>query len=181
MVTPQDVPRVLNDAARLVGAGEIVVFGSASLALWLERAPISKDVDLWIHPEDKGEIVEALMGELSWYHDKHGAYVEVCGPATFEAPGSWRSRAKVLTMPDYEGVRIVVPHPHDVLVAKLPRLSPSDRDHVELILEEAIAGRLYSGPCYEKYNASLRSHSGVAYLISKFKELCLGNNYACVA
>lgn len=136
MVTPQDVPRVLNDAARLVGAGEIVVFGSASLALWLERAPISKDVDLWIHPEDKGEIVEALMGELSWYHDKHGAYVEVCGPATFEAPGSWRSRAKVLTMPDYEGVRIVVPHPHDVLVAKLPRLSPSDRDHVELILEQ---------------------------------------------
>ena len=136
MVTPQDVPRVLNDAARLVGAGEIVVFGSASLALWLERAPSSKDVDLWVEPADKGEIVEALMGELSWYHDKHGAYVEVCGPETFEAPSSWRSRAKTVTMPDYEDVRILVPHPHDVLVAKLPRLSPSDRDHIELIVAQ---------------------------------------------
>jgi hypothetical protein len=136
MVTPEAVPRVLNDAARLVGEGEIVVFGSASLALWLERAPSSKDVDLWVVPEERGEIVEALMGELSWYHDKHDAYVEVCGPETFEAPASWRSRAKTLTLPDYERVRILVPHPHDVLVAKLPRLSPSDREHIELILEQ---------------------------------------------
>lgn len=57
MVTPEDVPRVLNDAARLIGAGEVVVFGSASLALWLERAPSTKDVDLWVVPEEKGEIL----------------------------------------------------------------------------------------------------------------------------
>ncbi|MCA9619771.1 MAG: hypothetical protein KC731_12180 [Myxococcales bacterium] len=135
MVNPDDVPRVLNDAARRVGHGEIVIFGAA-LALWLDRAPSSKDVDLWVSPEDRGEIVEALMGELSWYHDKHGAYVEVCGPETFEAPASWRSRAKTLVLPDYEDVAIVVPHPHDVLVAKLPRWSPSDRDHIDRILAQ---------------------------------------------
>jgi len=50
-----------------------------------ERAPSSKDVDLWVVPEDRGEIV---------------------------------------------------PHPHDVLVSKLPRLSPSDREHIELILAQ---------------------------------------------
>ena len=127
MVTPEDVPRILNDAARLVRDGEIVVFGSASLAMWLDKAPSSRDVDMWVTPEDRGEIVGALMGELSWYHDKHGTYVEVCGPETFEAPSSWRSRAKSMSLPDYEKVRIVVPHPHDVLLAKLPRYAPSDQ------------------------------------------------------
>lgn len=136
MVTPEDVPRILNDAARLVRDGEIVVFGSASLALWLDAAPSSRDVDLWVMPEERGEIVEALMGELSWYHDKHGAYVEVCGPETFEAPSSWRARAKTLTPPDSQNVRIVVPHPHDVLIAKLPRYAPSDREHARLIVEQ---------------------------------------------
>lgn len=136
MVTPEDVPRILNDAARLVRQGEIVVFGSASLALWLTRAPSSRDLDLWVTPPDRGEIVEALMGELSWYHDKHGAYVEVCGPETFEAPCSWRERAKIVVVPDEAGVRIVAPHPHDVAIAKLPRFSPSDVDHVRLILRE---------------------------------------------
>ena len=136
MVTPEDVPRILNDAARLVRAGEIVVLGSASLALWLEHAPSSRDVDVWVTPTERGEIVEALMGELSWYHDKHGAYVEVCGPETFEAPTSWRSRAKTLTLPDYEGVAVVIPHPHDILVAKLPRYEVSDRDHARLILRQ---------------------------------------------
>jgi disulfide oxidoreductase YuzD len=30
-----------------VKTGELVVFGSASLAFWLANAPTSRDVDLW--------------------------------------------------------------------------------------------------------------------------------------
>ena len=37
MVDPENVPRVLSDAARLLGTGRLVVFGSAALALRLER------------------------------------------------------------------------------------------------------------------------------------------------
>ena len=32
--------------------------------------------------------------------------------------------------------------------------------HVEMIMVEVIAGRMYTGPMYEKYNASLRRQSG---------------------
>ena len=39
MVDPRDVGRILLDAARLVRVGEVVVFGSAALALWIEGAP----------------------------------------------------------------------------------------------------------------------------------------------
>lgn len=137
MVHPSDVRRIVLDAARLVKSGELVVFGSASLAFWLANAPTSRDVDLWVVPPERGDAVEALMGEPSWYHERHDAYVEVLGAETFSGPRAWRSRALTLTPPEAPGVRIVVPHPHDVLISKLERYAPHDRDHVRRILDEA--------------------------------------------
>jgi hypothetical protein len=137
MVHPTHVRRIVLDAARLVKAGEIVVFGSASLAFWLQNAPSSRDVDLWVTPRERGDAVEALMGELSWYHERHAAYVEVLAPETFVAPRTWRERALKLSLPEAPDVAIIVPHPHDVLIAKLERFELADRDHVRRILDEA--------------------------------------------
>ncbi len=58
------------------------------------------------------------------------------GPSTFEAPGTWRERARVVAMPEAPEVVLVVPHPHDVLVAKIARYTPTDQEHVRLILAE---------------------------------------------
>ena len=40
-----EVTKVVGDAARLLGSGELVVFGSSALAFWMQRPPRSKDVD----------------------------------------------------------------------------------------------------------------------------------------
>ena len=136
MVDPAEVPKLLGDAARLLRRGELVVFGSGALAFWLQDAPRSRDVDLWCEPAERGEVVEALMGELSWYHDRHGAYVEVWGPETFAAPRSWRQRARRLQSDAAPDVTLVLPHPHDVLFAKLERMDESDVDHLRRILAE---------------------------------------------
>jgi hypothetical protein len=136
MVDPRDVWRIVTDAARLIAEGELVVFGSGALAFWLSDPPRSRDVDIWCLPKERSDAVSALMGELSWYHEKHGAYVEVWGPETFGAPSDWRTRAKTIVLDDLPKVRVVVPHPHDVLVAKLERMDPNDADHVERILKE---------------------------------------------
>lgn len=129
--------RVVSDAARLLKDGELVIFGSAALAYWLGAPPLSRDVDVWCSPPDRGDILEALMGELSWYHEKHGTHVEVWGPETFKAPPGWRTRARELTLETAPGVRVVAAHPHDVLIAKLERMDPKDADHQRLILEQA--------------------------------------------
>lgn len=136
MVEPSEVEPILSDAARLVREGELVVFGSAALALWLRAAPSSRDVDLFCEPAEKGEILAAMMGELSWYHEKHGAFVEVWAPETFAAPLGWRERARLHIHQDAPGVRLLVPHPHDVLVSKLERFEEKDRDHGRRILAE---------------------------------------------
>lgn len=136
MVDPDEIPRVVADAARLLQRGELIVFGSSALAFWLTDAPRSRDVDVWCEPPERGEVVEALMGELSWYHERHGVYVEVWAPETFAAPEDWRSRARIHTVPTSPDVTLLLPHPHDVLVSKLERMTESDVEHAKRILEE---------------------------------------------
>ena len=50
-------------------------------------------------------------------------------------------------------------------------------NHSELIVEELVGGRLYTGPMYTKYNAVLRSKSKVPFLVGQAKELTKGNDY----
>ena len=51
--------------------------------------------------------------------------------------------------------------------------------HPEMQREELIAGRLYTGPCYEKYNGVCRARSGVPFLVSQCEQLTLGNVRRC--
>ena len=46
-----------------------------------------------------------------------------------------------------------------------------------MIEEELLAARLYTGPCFLKYNAVLRSKSGAGELAQRCAELCRGNQY----
>lgn len=87
-------------------------------------------------PAEAGETVEAIMGELSWYHERHGAYVEVLEPATFSAPSNWRDRARALVFEEVPGIRVLVPHPHDIVLFKLDRMEARDRDHARRVLRE---------------------------------------------
>lgn len=93
-------------------------------------------MDVWCEPPERGEVVEALMGELSWYHERHGVYVEVWAPETFAAPEDWRSRARIHTVPTSPDVMLLLPHPHDVLLSKLERMTESDVEHARRILRE---------------------------------------------
>ena len=52
--------------------------------------------------------------------------------------------------------------------------------HAELIKEELIGGRLYTGPMYQKYNAVLRGFGdapGSTFLADAARKLCRGNKY----
>ena len=49
--------------------------------------------------------------------------------------------------------------------------------HSELIKEELVGGRLYTGPMYTKYNTVLRAKSRDKYLVDLAASLTLGNDY----
>lgn len=62
--------------------------------------------------------------------------MEVWAPETFAAPEGWRDRARIAPHRELHGVRLVVPHPHDVLISKLERFESKDCEHLEQVLEE---------------------------------------------
>ena len=149
MVRPEQVSTVIAHVAALLGEGEIVLFGSAALSYVLgEFAPLSRDLDIWCTPEEKGEVVEAAMGELSQYADRHDLYVEVWRPETFSAPSDWRDRSHTYSTEEILAaapalpeawrpaeVRLTIPHPWDILFAKLERWELADQRHARLILQ----------------------------------------------
>ena len=49
-------------------------------------------------------------------------------------------------------------------------------DVAPLLTAELIGARLYTGPCFAKYNAVLRQHAGC---VADFEALCRGNTYTC--
>ena len=65
---------------------------------------------------------------------------------------------------------------HQELAEKNRQLREMGQDQVLML--ELIAGRLYTGPMYEKYNAVLRACSKQERPIQKFETLCRGNTYA---
>ncbi len=136
MLSPDDVRRVVEDASRLALRGELVVFGSGAFAFWLESAPATRDVDVYCLPAERGDAIEALMGELSWYHERTGAYVEVWSPETFRTSCDWRTRAKILRSEATPELVVTVAHPHDVVVAKLERCDERDKQQIKSVLEE---------------------------------------------
>ena len=46
-----------------------------------------------------------------------------------------------------------------------------------LLDAEIIAGRLYTGPTFEKYNSILRKFTKAPFLVDKCNRLCAGNSY----
>jgi hypothetical protein len=136
VVDPESVVKILHDAARLVKDGEIIVFDSAALSAWLSSAPSTRDVDIVVHPPERGDAVEAVMGELSWYDERFDAHVDVCNAETLAAPESWPERARRERFADIPRVEVTLLHPHDVLFAKIERWEPQDRDHARRILNE---------------------------------------------
>ena len=57
-------------------------------------------------------------------------------------------------------------------------LELSEGGHTQLVHEELVAGRLYTGPMYQKFNMVLRAKSQVPKLVSDWQAVCRGNNYA---
>jgi hypothetical protein len=85
-------------------------------------------------PPGRAEVIEALMGEEGPYHQLRRMYVDVCPPETLVAPVSWLGRARKVRVPGAEAVTLIIPHPHDLLFAKLARFEEKDRLHAQLIL-----------------------------------------------
>lgn len=112
----------------------LTLFGSSPIQLGIEPTFTSNDVDLFAG--EWGDLYE----ELKIIVDRAGlgkdqgedVYVQVCVAGNFRTSPRWLTRAWTTQI---ENVRLTLPHPIDLLIAKLHRLEDKDLRAFRLVIE----------------------------------------------
>ena len=106
----------------------ITIFGSAPLQIQLERTFASADVDVFCDWEHLVELVSAHQlgtGQTEFY-------IQVCSELNFRTSPRWKGRTRSFQI---DHVTFILPHPIDILIAKLHRLDDKDLAAFRLVLD----------------------------------------------
>ena len=110
---------------------QITLFGSSPLQIGLEKSFLSADVDLFSRDDDT-EVVRAAVGRASLTKAEGRLYVEVCVQWNFRTSPRWSDRAYRTQVGN---IALTLPHPIDILIAKLHRLADKDLAAFRLVIE----------------------------------------------
>lgn len=128
-----DAGKVLQALLRELPADRefhITLFGSSPLQLGIERTFLSGDVDLFAdetHAEIEAAIIRAGLADK-----ERGVYVQLCVEGNFRTSPRWRKRAFTVQI---DNVWLTLPHPIDILIAKLHRCDEKDLRAYRLVVE----------------------------------------------
>jgi len=126
--------RRLIDALPSDREWSLTLFGSSPLQLALEAGFISQDVDLFVSDfgASSDEIAAAIARAGLSKEQTNDQYVQLCDEGNFRTSPRWKARAFTTQI---ENVRITLPHPIDILIAKLHRLADKDLAAFRLVIE----------------------------------------------
>jgi hypothetical protein len=111
--------RKLAVALPSTGAYTITVFGSAPIQITVDSTLTSADVSVFSDFEDLREVVErAALSE-----GKTTFYVQVSHELNFRTSPRWKNRTQSVRIGN---CTFILPHPIDILIAKLNRLDEKD-------------------------------------------------------
>lgn len=112
----------------------LTLFGSSPIQLGIEPSFTSNDVDLF--PGEWGEAYHEISGIVERIGlgkgQKTDVYIQVCVEGNFRTSPRWRERA---WSEQVGNVRLTLPHPLDLLIAKLHRLEEKDLRAFRLVIE----------------------------------------------
>jgi hypothetical protein len=97
----------------------ITLFGSAPLQITVEPALLSGDVDLF----SADESLETWVEKAGLGTDQHRPHIQVCSGLNFRTSPLWATRAQTFSI---DHCTFLIPHPIDILIAKLNRLDEKD-------------------------------------------------------
>ncbi|MEZ6188614.1 MAG: hypothetical protein R3F62_26875 [Planctomycetota bacterium] len=138
-VTLEQFHHVCHAVANLVSADEsieVTAIGSSAILPWHDQDGVwlSKDVDIVL--DERTESVVEVVGEGSHFDFTHGVYAEGVPLELFVTRSNWSERAKRYENPHFTPTGmpkhwICVPHPIDLVTAKLVRGDEKDIEFAE--------------------------------------------------
>lgn len=109
----------------------ITLFGSSPLQIGLDRTFLSADVDMFGADGDADEIGAAVQ-RAGLEKAEGRLYVQLCNRWNFRTSPRWSERAYRTRVGN---VHLTLPHPFDILIAKLHRLADKDLAAFRLVIE----------------------------------------------
>ena len=106
----------------------LTLYGSAPLQLTVDRQLMSGDVDLFSDDDD----LEALIVAAKLDKTQGGFYLEPGFELSFRTSPRWRQRAAATQCGK---ITLTIPHPLDILIAKLNRLDAKDLKAFERVIQ----------------------------------------------
>jgi hypothetical protein len=105
----------------------ITVFGSAPLQMMLDPHLLSGDVDVFSSEDDLAQ----LISSAGFDQKQADLFIDVSSELNFRTSPLWKDRTKTVS---FDNIKIVFPHPIDILIAKLTRLDEKDIRAFQVVL-----------------------------------------------
>ena len=97
------------------------------------------DTAFFSDPDDaKSDLVDAMIGELSNFHNEFGYYPQGVSVNTGVFPPGWEDRLITYETPSTAPGRGLCLEPHDCVLAKLVRFEEKDRDFAAALVREGL-------------------------------------------
>jgi hypothetical protein len=143
----EQLDHVLRAAARIIGAPDLLVIGSAAIlgsfadALLPAAATRSAEADLAPFDDPDGSLSMAIEGSLgsgSPFHERFGYFADGVDLSTAIVPGGWRDRLVLYETPGSEPGRGWCLERHDLAVSKLVAGRDKDFEYVGALADAGL-------------------------------------------
>lgn len=142
-MTRDELEHAIRAACDVARDTEVYVFGSQAILGQFPDAPAvlrqsaEADVAPKNHPERVDEI-DAMLGELSQFHQTHGFYVHGIALDSAALPSGWQRRAISVQNENTRNCIGWCLEGHDLAASKLAAFRDKDRDFVRALLAERL-------------------------------------------
>ncbi len=143
-MTRAQLEHILRAAATIAEDDEIVVLGSQSILGQFPDAPaellVSNEADIYPrNHEERADLIDGSIGELSPFHDTYGYYAQGVGPTTAVLPDGWQTRLVRVNNENTRGATGLCLEVHDLLVSKLVAGRAKDLSYARVALARGLA------------------------------------------
>jgi hypothetical protein len=142
-----DLEHLIRAASAITGEREVVVVGSAAILGSLDdrllppEATRSIEADLGFLDDpgqQKADLVDGAIGELSLFHSTFGYFAQGVGLDVARPPEGWRGRLVRLDTPATQPGRGLCLEPHDCVLSKLVAARPKDEEFAFALIRSGL-------------------------------------------
>jgi hypothetical protein len=114
---------------------DVYIGGGAAVLLAYEGQLATVDVDFI--GQKAGVLLELseLAKKNSAIHESTHLYLDIVPPGLFPSDFGWKNRTLVLDLPKLNKMRVRVLEIHDLIISKLKRFAPKDRQDIRALCE----------------------------------------------